>query len=58
MSDREQITQVAHQKWAKEQIAQFFEQIVHLLMFLVKKNEQLTQKTDEQIPNPACYFPG
>ena len=33
MSDREQIAQVAHQKWANEWIAHFFEWIAHLLIF-------------------------
>ena len=59
----EQITQVAHHKWAtmidsltkNERIACFFEQITHSIIILkfFAKNEQFTQKTDEQIPNPG-----
>ena len=37
MSDREQIAQVAHQKWANEQIAGFLEQIAHWLIFSQKR---------------------
>ena len=33
MSNRERIVQVAHQKWANEQIAHLFERIAHLLIF-------------------------
>ena len=33
MSDCEQIAQVAHQKWANEWIAHFFEQIAHSIIF-------------------------
>ena len=36
MSNHEQIAQVAHQKWANEQIASFFEQIAHMLIFWKK----------------------
>ena len=32
MSDREQIAQVAHQIWANEWIAHFFDQITHSLI--------------------------
>ena len=46
MSDHEWIAQVTHQKWANKQIARFFEQIAHLLIFLQKT-------TDEQIPSPG-----
>ena len=36
MSNHEQIAQVAHQKWANEQIAHVFDRIVYLLIFLQK----------------------
>ena len=49
MSNCEQITQVAHQKWANRL---FLEQIAHSLIFFAK-NEQLAMKTDEWIPNPV-----
>ena len=52
LTKNERFAQVALQKWANEQIACFFEQIAHSLIF-VKKNERFAQKTDEQIPNPA-----
>ena len=39
MSDREQIAQVAHQKWANEWIAHFFQQITHLLIFGQKMSD-------------------
>ena len=55
MSDRERITQVAHQKWANEWITHFFEQIAHSLIF-GQKNEQLTRKSNEQIPSPEFFF--
>ena len=56
MSNCEISAQVAHQKWANEQIAHFFEQIAHLLIFS-QKNQWFTQKTDERIPNPAKIIP-
>ena len=56
MSNREIFAQVAHQKWANEQIAHFFERITHLPIFS-QKNQQFTQKTDERIPNPAKIIP-
>ena len=56
MSNREIFAQVAHQKWANEQIANFFERITHLPIFS-QKNQQFTQKTDERIPNPAKIIP-
>ena len=37
MSDQERFAQVAHQKWANEWIACFFEQIVHSLIFSLRK---------------------
>ena len=37
MRDREQIAQVAHQKWANEWIAHFLEQIAHSLIFGQKR---------------------
>ena len=44
-----QIAQVAHQKWANEQIAHFFEQIAHSLIFL--------QKTSDLLRKPMSEFP-
>ena len=49
MSDRARIAQVAHQKWANEQIAHFFEQIAHLLIF--------GQKTSDSLGKPMSKFP-
>ena len=37
MSDHERIAQVAHQKWANEWIASFFERIAHSLFFGQKR---------------------
>ena len=47
----EQIAQVAHQKWANEQISHFFERIAHSLM----GNLRFAQKIDEQIPSPDIF---
>ena len=68
MSDCDQIAQVAHQKWADEQIAHFFEQIAHfaqrewvivskLLRSLIK-NEQITQVAHQKRANEqiTCFF--
>ena len=52
MTDHERIAQVAHQKWANEWIARFFERIAHALIFS-QKNKRFAQKTDERIPSPA-----
>ena len=41
MSDHERIAQVAHQKWANEWIAHFFERIAHLLIFGQKTSDSL-----------------
>ena len=41
MSDCEQIAQVAHQKWANEWIAHFFEWIAHSLIFGQKTSDSL-----------------
>ena len=49
MSDRERITQVAHQKLANERIAHFFERIAHLLIF--------GQKTSDSLVNQMSKFP-
>ena len=49
MSDREQIAQVAHQKWANEWIAHFFERIAHSLIF--------GQKTSDLLRKPMSEFP-
>ena len=49
MSDREQIAQVANQKWANEWIAHFLEQIAHLLIF--------EQKTRDSLGKPMSEFP-
>ena len=56
MSDCERFAQVAHQKWANEQIARFSEQMAHSLIFFAK-NERFAQKTDEQIPRSAQIWP-
>ena len=49
MSDHERIAHVAHQKWANKQIASFFEQIAHSLIFL--------QKTSDWLRKPMSEFP-
>ena len=49
MSDHERFAQVAHQKWAKEQISCFFEQIAHSLIFL--------QKMSHSLRKPMSKFP-
>ena len=43
----EQIAQVAHQKWANEQIARFFERIAHLLIFSQKTSDWLRKAMSE-----------
>ena len=51
MCDRERLAQdahVAHQKWANEQIARFFDQIAHSLIF--------TQKTSDSLRKPMSEF--
>ena len=49
--------QVAHQKWANERIARYFERIAHSLIILsfcfLAKNERFAEKTDERTPNPG-----
>ena len=45
----ERIAQVAHQKWANERIAGFFERIAHSLIF--------SQKTSESLRKPLSEFP-
>ena len=47
MSDRERIAQVAHQKWANEWIANFFERIAHLLIFGQKTSNSLGKQMSE-----------
>ena len=47
MSDHERITQVAHQKWVNEQIANFFEQITHSLIFGQKTSDLLKKPMSE-----------
>ena len=49
MSNCEQITQVAHQKWANDWIAHFFERIAHSLFF--------GQKTSDLLVNQMSEFP-
>ena len=49
MRDRERIAQVAHQKWANEWIAHFFEQIADSLIF--------GQKTSDSLGNQMSEFP-
>ena len=41
MSDCERIAQVAHGRWANEQIGRFFEQIAHSLFLLQKTSDSL-----------------
>ena len=43
----EQIAQVAHQKWANERIARFFERIAHSLIFSQKKSNLLRKLMSE-----------
>ena len=45
----ERIPQVAHQKWANEQITRFYEQMAHSLIFL--------QKTSFLLSKPMSEFP-
>ena len=45
----ERIAQVAHQKWANERIARFFERIAHSLIF--------SQKTSDSLRKPKSEFP-
>ena len=52
MSDHEQIAQVAHQKWANEQIVFLSESLIRSFF---QTNERFAQKTDERIQNPAFY---
>ena len=49
MSDRERIAQVAHQIWANERIAHFFEQSTHLLTFW-QKTINLLRKQMSKFP--------
>ena len=49
MSDVSEIAQVAHQKWAHEWIACFFEQIAHSFIF--------GQKTSDSLGKPMSEFP-
>ena len=49
MSDHEGIAHVAHQKWANEWIACFFEKIAHSLIF--------SQKTSDSLKNQLSVFP-
>ena len=49
ISDLERIAQVAHQKWANERIARFFEGIAHLLIF--------GQKMSDSLGKPMSEFP-
>ena len=47
MSNPEIFAQVAHQKWANEQIAHFFEQIAHWLIFMQKMSDSLIKPMSE-----------
>ena len=47
MRNRERIAQVAHQKWVNEQIARFFEQIAHSLIFSQKRTTSLRKPMSE-----------
>ena len=49
ISDCERIAQVAHQKWANERIACFFERIAHSLIF--------SQKTSDLLRKSMSHFP-
>ena len=51
MSDREQIAQVAHQKWANEWIAIFLSE--SLISSFFGKKLAIRSKTDERIPIPG-----
>ena len=57
MNNCEWITQVAHQKWANKQIAHFFEQIIHSLMFLAKTSDSLRILMSKvpTLPSPPLY---
>ena len=48
----ERIAQVAHQKWANERIARFFEQIAHSLMI-----RSFIEKTSDFLRKPMREFP-
>ena len=50
MSDHEQIAQVAHQKWANEQIARFFERIAHSLTRILQKMIDSLRKLMSEFP--------
>ena len=53
MSDREGIVQIAHQKWANEWIAHFFERFARSFIFGKKRAiRSENRKTDERIPSP------
>ena len=53
MSDREQIAQIAHQKWANEWIVHFLRKKNRSFTHFWAKNEWFARKTKEQIPSPA-----
>ena len=58
MSDREQIAQVAHQKWANEWIAHFFERIADSLIFGQKTSDSLGNQMSEflALGSMCCFF--
>ena len=64
MSNHEQIAQVAHEKWANEQIAHFFEQIAHSLIFSKKRAIRSENRWANSqpclfgivIPRPSYYY--
>ena len=47
MTDHERIAQVAHQKWANEWIARFFERIAPVLIFSQKTSDSLRKLMSE-----------
>ena len=53
MSNHERIAQIAHQKWANEWIAHFFERFARSFIFGKKRAiRSENRKTDERIPSP------
>ena len=54
MSDHERIAQVVHQKWANEQIANFFRE--SLICSFMGKKWAIRSETDERIPSPDLSY--
>ena len=66
LSDHERFAQVAHQKWATERIAHFFEKMSDWanrslfwancsFAYFLAKNERFAQKTNERVPSPEVF---